>query len=1061
MITLKNRYISVALDDHGGIHSIDWDGLSIAMDSDCVMLETDFGTFRTLQKSPELKREDENCAVFSWDTGSYRLSLEYHLFPEKRWLQRVIRVENPEPLSIYRVTCRHEMSATPSRVLDHHVFWNAAMAGLIRYDSIGMFTGFEHPFFRVIGDGNRVETVFDLSLILKSGEGYVSEPNFFGPYRLSGHLLKQVTPVTSMRYNDVAHTRYRNPDGHIPLDLAEVSALQEYARDYLRLRVDRFKLIFYQFFIPLPQQPETDEDENVYYHYIDNFVKMGGDLVTFNPLVRNVTPGPSDQSYWILAPEGSRAERILQYARDKGLEIGFYMGSAAGNAAYCTSPMVPFAMDNKTEWKKRDRSGAFSGENCIASDAFAEWFYQVQHNTIEKYGITLWDWDPGPGNAFFCYSADHGHIPGKGAYKGFRNAMRVVDRLREDFPQLYIQGFHGTKEYGLWGFRGFDQHECYWEQDPYNMSCIYPDFSEDRLTAGGMRFQSAWNQLFRFMPPELNHALASRMTQYCGMPQLLRKFYDVRGWKYAFFSSLAVGASMTVTMIPEDVDSLDGGNYLAFYRKWIPWAREHFEYARYSKPFGAQVACGAVDGFARIKNEDGFLFLFNPGPVDAEGIFHLDEEIGLTKAGHYMIDYLYPNEGARLFDVAREADVFAHGDAVHLVVPAFGCIVLELKPLYEEPARPRWCGLPGNVRLEGETAVVEGCEGPEGEYGVGWLVCDEPVNQVTVNGQDLPFMRHEGCLEIGMLFGKKPMMRHVKAWTLEDQTPLTPMKHIPLRDRQMTAQFDMPSEIRVRLDALKPEDEVLRNQMIEELKETLHRQNYAWAQPHRLHVTFPFLYPDHVEGLSAELNGRPLSLELADAWHDGIQAKIVWFADITDDVVWDGVNTLEIHVGYADADSFLGARLEYPEGKATGVIRPALIPQACLSKDALGLPRPLLEQPEGARHPVIENAWIVDGLVSENHEFELCASVNLPADELEGVYASAQISIDGASGKTLRADQRLDYDPATHLWRRIMKPGSRRLLIIDGKDISVWAVTRRGVVSDAYSVPVEWQLGAL
>ena len=36
-------------------------------------------------------------------------------------------------------------------------------------------------------------------------------------------------------------------------------------------------------------------------------------------------------------------------------------------------------------------------------------------------------------------------------------------------------------------------------------------------------------------------------------------------------------------------------------------------------------------------------------------------------------------------------------------------------------------------------------------------------------------------------------------------------------------------------------------------------------------------YPDHVKGLSAELNGQKLKLELTDSWHDSIQAKLLYY----------------------------------------------------------------------------------------------------------------------------------------------------------------------------------------
>ena len=103
---------------------------------------------------------------------------------------------------------------------------------------------------------------------------------------------------------------------------------------------------------------------------------------------------------------------------------------------------------------------------------------------------------------------------------------------------------------------------------------------------------------------------------------------------------------------------------------------------------------------------------------------------------------------------------------------------------------------------------------------------------------------------------------------------------------------------------------------------------------------------------------------------------------------------------------------------------------------------------------------MVDGIIYENKPYTLCASINLPPEELEGVYASAQISIDDQSKTSLRADQRLDFDSKTGLWKRELLPGSRKLLIIDGKDIHVWAVSKTGTVSPTFQVPVEWHLQA-
>lgn len=1059
MYTLKNELISVEINDRGGLSSIAlMDGPKIAMRSDELRIETDYGMLCTGSAVPADVRAEDGTVSLSFETDAYRLTVKYDVPEGRMYCRRYLSVENRQPLSLYRITSRQEMAVQPKEVIDYNTFWNCPTVGFIRFEKCGLYTGFENPYFSVVGDLDRIETSFEPALILKQGENYLSEANFFGIYQLSGRILEQCTPATSMRYNDTYHTRYRNPCGQISLDWAEIEGFQAYARDYLELRVDEFKLIFYQFFLPIKMLPTTDEEEQRYYHYIDNFVRMGGDMVTITPVMRNAIPDTTENGYWRLLPEGSRAERIVNYVKSKGMDVGYYMGSAAGNAAYCASAMTPFALDDKNEWKKRDRNGHCSSENCMASDAFARWFYKVQHNTIQRYGITLWDWDHGPGNGFFCYGADHGHIPGKGAYKGFRNAMNIVKRLKEDFPKLYIHGFHGTKEYGLWGFRGFDQHECYWEQEPYNMSCVYPDVSEDRLTAGGMRFQSIWNQLFRFLPPEINHALASRMTQNCLYPQDISYLNDQLGWKYAFFSSLAVGASMTVTMMPYDLDAVSHGEYVEYFRKWIPWAKKNFEYTHYNKPFGSQVTCGMMDGYARIKGDHGFLFLFNPGPVPTMAKFEMNDEIGLRTKGKYRFKWLYPMEQVYLYDAETGRDCFDFDSQVHMRLEPFSCTLLEMEKCEQENHYPCWRNLPGDLDISGSVARIDHCVGREGTCGEGWLLNAQDVEKVCVNGTDMPFVRKDGAIMVPIDFGRRiPSL--LDEWE-ENGSAFAPLAHSEGRHEVKTS-FFLPQTLRDRLESYVPEDVERQTSIIRALKAELKRDNFAWAQAHRLHLTLPFAELNHVEGLKARLNDQELALELVDGWHDDVQTKILCFADITDNVKWEAENTLVVYADWMPENSFMGARLEYPEGNLTSEVCPdAQGPEALVSYGPIGIPRQLRAPAKIGKRPVVEAAWIVDGIIHENRPYTLCASVNLPEAEIEGVYASAQISIDPYSRGSLRADQRLIFDPVTGLWKRDLLPGSRRLLIIDGKDIHVWAVSKDGTVSVPFRVSVDWHLQA-
>lgn len=58
------------------------------------------------------------------------------------------------------------------------------------------------------------------------------------------------------------------------------SSMGGYAFARFRFKGREGLFIFYQFFLPIKMLPTTDEEEQRYYHYIDNFARMGGDMVT-------------------------------------------------------------------------------------------------------------------------------------------------------------------------------------------------------------------------------------------------------------------------------------------------------------------------------------------------------------------------------------------------------------------------------------------------------------------------------------------------------------------------------------------------------------------------------------------------------------------------------------------------------------------------------------------------------------------------------------------------------------------------------------------------------------
>lgn len=687
VITLSSNYLEIMLSESGNLREIH-NGLcgeSYRISEDHLNIVTSQETLSLTGQAPVHRDVTSNQASFVFSfPGKFDITLEYTIRPERKYFERRLLFTNIQaPLTLLAIEQgRTTFEKAPGEFIPYDTFWNAPTVGFLRWDTGGIFMGIENPFFEVTANGAEVTSAFEPSLILNAGESYDTEPQFIGVYATSGVTITDHYLKTQLTHAEGRHRpRFRNPSGHIPLDRNEIRAMVEFAADYLAVNTDRFMSILYLWWYPIHGPAETPDDVKAYNKMVDTFADIDGDLVIYRILNRPELPTSSLDSYWDVAPKGSPVEQILRHAKDKGIRYGFYMGCAMGgyNGNACTLPFAP----DRTDWKKMNQHGEASAENCIACDEYARWWFRVQRNTIERYDLAMWGWDPGPGNGFYCHSDQHGHVPGKGGYKGWRNATAIIRQLKEEFPHLYLQGYYGRKEYGLWGFKYFDQHESYWEQITHILvATMHPDVHADRVNADGCRYQTWWNEHFRFMPTFTSHALTHRVSDWIEDPKL-PKVWDHFGWKYSLMSSLAHAGSTTACILPEDIDTVVGPEFREFYRKWTSWARENYAYARHNMSFGEQVRPGSVDGYARIIGDHGFIFLCNANPRPARITFTLGDEIGLTTQGHFTFTELYPVEGRRFFD--GERGIFARGESVTATVPAYQVLLLELAVHAGEP----------------------------------------------------------------------------------------------------------------------------------------------------------------------------------------------------------------------------------------------------------------------------------------------------------------------------------------------------------------------------------------
>jgi len=632
-----------------------------------VRIHTQFGEMLFLQEDAE---RDGNSFFFE---NEY-LRVQIRVFEKSGGtVYRSAEFICKQDLILHRVEFGMEMPLRPDEFIMYRSFIDAPAAGFVRYKKHGFYTGAENPFFTVLLKEKELTVSYEPSLILETGEVYETEPQFLGAYQRSGTMIAEIEPVNlEAVQTGIKRPRFFNPCGEIMLDQAEIDAMLRYVNEYYDVIRQEFHNILYFFFYPKKQLPQTEAEVSDYLKTIDRFAQINGDMIAFNPHVNTVIPS-EDKPYWELAPAGSAAEKILHYAQDKGMRCGYYMGCAfngsGGNAA-----LLPY-MPHKTEWKKKDAFGNTAQENCLGCDEYLDWWFEVQKNTIEKYDLGYWSWDPGPGNGNDCYAQNHGHLPGKGAYKGWRNSRKLLQRLKQNFPELFLMSFYGRKEYGIWGFQYFSQHEVYWEQTVLFGATLHSDLSDDRMNAHGTRLQNQWSMHFRFLPASIGHGLVPRMGESWFDPQM-EQAWDQKGWKHALLSAIACCGSVTHCTLPDKLDK--DSAFAVFYRKWIEWARQNYRYCQFTRPVADRVANGVIDGFARIDKDKGQLFLFNSSPKVLKKKLVLDRQLGIETQNVFYLKILYFDGIEKKQEGMCYKKPYRYGDICEITLPPYGALVLEL-----------------------------------------------------------------------------------------------------------------------------------------------------------------------------------------------------------------------------------------------------------------------------------------------------------------------------------------------------------------------------------------------
>lgn len=189
--------------------------------------------------------------------------------------------------------------------------------------------------------------------------------------------------------------------------------------------------------------PYTDRyiNEDVFKANVDKSRKLGMDVCTLDA----GWFGPSEEStewYFIRGdwhrvnqvrfPSGIKA--LADYTHSKGLKFGIWCEIEAAGQDAELSRLHPELVAKRDGWQL--------GYVCMGNPETVKWAFGVLENLIAGYGA---DWikidfnlDPAG-----CNRTDHGHGEGDGLYEHYKGLYRLVDMIREKYPQVLLENCSG------------------------------------------------------------------------------------------------------------------------------------------------------------------------------------------------------------------------------------------------------------------------------------------------------------------------------------------------------------------------------------------------------------------------------------------------------------------------------------------------------------------------------------------------------------------------------------------------------------------------------------------
>ena len=441
---------------------------------------------------------------------------------------------------------------------------------------------------------------------------------------------------------------------------------------------------------------------------------------------------------------------ISNYAQEKSIKLGLYTG-----ANNLTAPHFNHygEQKGKPEWHIIDANGKETGTYCFGSDDFTRWFTDTIIHASQNYGFLMTNFD------FLtiapCYARDHNHPP-DGIYQQIANVWKCLNEIR-----LAVPGYVFDSNLGWAPLvpKIACEMDGFYLTDPY-VNTYFPSLNATKILDDSRRAD-----MVRYFRDYLTPVEYFRNCEYFVCADSV--IHDSALFEYGILQGLAVTPNLQLGESLALFDRLNSKQCeyaRKFLAKWTQFVKDNWEYYHYTKILTDLPSVGQVEIYAHCKDDKGYIFLVNPNSSRLSAQFKLDETIGLSSSGGFLIKELYPEENC--LPAIGRLPYKQYGDIIQYIVESQSCVVLSIEPASSDN-KARIFGLPAFLQRinNGYQVKLSYFQGNHKRLFL-QLPSNEKVISIYSDGQEIPFSQENDLYSFNITFPKEKVEPELHQWVI-------------------------------------------------------------------------------------------------------------------------------------------------------------------------------------------------------------------------------------------------------------------------------------------------------